>query len=113
MKQITYIDTAVRTDDAVADLVIEYAKRLAQQGTSDTVSIPAIGSDDVVRETTLLIGPASQLVVTTLDTPPRPDLDPAAAVAHIRERIASLEHRPVLPEQPEDEAPAAYDDDLP
>jgi hypothetical protein len=99
VKQITYIDTVVRTDDDVADLVIEYAMVLAHHATSDVVTIPAIGADDRVRPTTLLIGPASQLVVTTVDSPPRPDLDAAAAVAHLRGRIAFLERKPVVTEQ--------------
>jgi hypothetical protein len=107
----------VRTDDSVADLVIEYAKALARHATSDTVAIPAIpaipaiGPDDVVRETTLLIGPASQLVVTALDAPPRPDLDPTAALAHLRACLARLQQRPVLTEQPDaDEEAISYRD---
>ena len=116
MKQLTYIDTVVRTDDEVADLVIEYAMVLAHHATSDTVTIPAIGPDDAVRDTTVLIGPASQLVVTTLDSPPRPDLDPEPAIAHLRGRIAFLRRKAVVIEQtPGDPEPLYddYDDPLP
>ena len=112
MKQLTYIDTVIRTDDEVADLVIQYAMVLAHHATSDTVTIPAIGPDDTVRDTTLLIGPASQLVVTSLDAPPRHDLDPRAAVDHLRGRIAFLTRKPVVTEQVPGDVNLFFDDDL-
>jgi hypothetical protein len=101
VKQITYIESELLTDDTVADLLIEYAKTLALNGKSDTVDIPAIGHDGIVHMTTLLIGPASQLIVTDLDVPERPDLDARAAIEDLRARIDRFRPRPVLSEDPD------------
>lgn len=102
---------AIRTDDTVAELVIEYATLLAQHGTADTVRIPTLDDEDTVHEAALVIGPASQILLT--DERPRPDgravrLEVATVEAELRRRIARL--RPAPPtEDPWDDMFPAFD----
>jgi hypothetical protein len=60
-------DVAV-TDERIAVLVIEYAKLLGRAGTTDTVVLPVV-ADGVADEALLLLGPASQITVTSNHDP--------------------------------------------
>lgn len=53
----------VVTDDAVAELVLEYARELGRVSTTDTVGVPAALESQAVT-TDLLLGPASQISVS-------------------------------------------------
>jgi hypothetical protein len=71
------------TDGGLAGLVLEYAKHLGRIGTTDTVTLP-IAHDGRVAEASLLIGPASQIVLwdnddLLLDLIELPDVDEVAA----------------------------------
>lgn len=68
---------AVVTDDAVADLILEYAMELGRTGRTDTITIPVSLQGESV-EASMLLGPASQITLT-------PDLDS-------RSRPIELEH---------------------
>ena len=73
MKYIHYDNTLILTGDRIADAVIDYAAVLGANGRTDTVSIPSVGDDGSVTRTTVLVGPASEL---TLTTAPDDELEP-------------------------------------
>lgn len=105
MRTIAYLSQVLVTDDTIAELVIDYARSLALNGTSDTVSIPTVGSDGTPAEVELLLGPASQMMSSTTDSP-HVDLDAAAAIEEIRRKIARLTPHNIELERPEAEFPA-------
>jgi hypothetical protein len=55
-------DIAV-TEATIADLVLEYAMHLGRAGTTDVVTVPIPGEGDG-NEVDLLLGPASQIVLS-------------------------------------------------
>lgn len=87
MKRITMGSEVLVTDARVADLVLSYAGVLARSGSADTVRIPVVAESGRVQEAQLLIGPASQIVVTE-DGAGGPDLDSGAALDEIEHRMA-------------------------
>ncbi|THG29993.1 hypothetical protein [Naasia lichenicola] len=105
MRTIAYLSQVIVTDDTVAELVIDYARSLALNDTSDTVSIPTVGSDGTQAEVELLLGPASQMMSGTTDSP-QVDLDAAAAIAELRRKIGHLTPHNIEMESPEAEFPA-------
>lgn len=66
MRRIHYANDVLVTADRVAEAVMSYAKDLAIQRLSDTVSIPVLASDGHIGHTQLLLGPASQISSTEL-----------------------------------------------
>ena len=62
MDRIHYAGDSVVTGSAIARAVLEYAKALAKANQSETVEIPTLASDGSISRSTLLIGPASQLI---------------------------------------------------
>ncbi len=75
-------DIAV-TDERIAALVVEYAKLLGRAGTTDTVVIPVV-TDGIADEAVLLLGPASQIAITSshddsLEAVPLPNASEVAA----------------------------------
>ena len=77
MRRIHYVDAAVTTGDAVAAAVLSYARELARAGTADTVDIPVLLDAGGFGRAQLLVGPASQLVVTEADPDQEGVVDPA------------------------------------
>jgi hypothetical protein len=80
-------DVAV-TDAGLADLVLEYAMLLGRAGTTDTVAIPVV-HDGVASEVDLLIGPASQIVLSESDEAPSAEVEHPAIDGLVEE----LQHR--------------------
>lgn len=62
MDRIHYAGDSVVTGSAIARAVLEYAKALAKANQSETVEIPTLAPDGSISRSTLLIGPASQLI---------------------------------------------------
>ena len=62
MDRIHYAGDSVVTGSAIARAVLEYAKALAKANQSETVEIPTLAPDGTISRSTLLIGPASQLI---------------------------------------------------
>ncbi|MGN8050728.1 hypothetical protein ACTJKO_13675 [Curtobacterium sp. 22159] len=73
MKYIHYDGSLILTGDLIADAVIDYAAVLGANSRTDTVEIPAVGDDGSVTRTTVLVGPASELTVSTA---PDDELEP-------------------------------------
>ncbi|PZE67043.1 hypothetical protein [Curtobacterium sp. MCBD17_021] len=63
MKYIHYDGTDVLTGDLIADAVADYAAVLGANTRTDTIAVPSIGDDGALERTTMLVGPASELVV--------------------------------------------------
>jgi hypothetical protein len=61
VRHIAYTDTVIDTEGRLADLVLEYAKVLADANAADTISIPYRSESGAIERITMLVGPASQL----------------------------------------------------
>ncbi|KQS08876.1 hypothetical protein ASG04_08095 [Curtobacterium sp. Leaf183] len=68
MKYINYDGSVIMTGDRIAEALADYAAVLGANGKTDTVHVPTVGSDGSVETATVLVGPASELVLT-----PAPD----------------------------------------
>ncbi len=107
-------DIAV-TDERIADLVVEYAKLLGRAGTTDTVTLPVV-TDGVADEATFLLGPASQIAITSSHDPSLeriPLLHVSEVVEDLRARIGRLPGgtgRPVVAENLLDGSMSMLDD---
>jgi hypothetical protein len=64
VKRIHYVEDHVVTGDDIAEAVVEYARALALRGRSDSVDMPGVDVDGEVRRFRLLLGPASQMLVS-------------------------------------------------
>ncbi|WIB77973.1 hypothetical protein DEJ28_02425 [Curtobacterium sp. MCPF17_002] len=73
MKYIHYNGTTILTGDEIADAVAEYAAVLGANGRTDTVHVPTADAHGQLIRATLLIGPASQIV---LEPAPEDELEP-------------------------------------
>ncbi len=87
MRHIAYTDTVIDTEGRLADLVLEYARVLAEANSADTISIPYRSASGAIERITMLVGPASQL--TTWGDDEGDGLGPAAdeAALDLRRRI--------------------------
>jgi hypothetical protein len=109
MKRIAYAEEWLTTDDRVADLVLEYARALAQHDTADTISVPVLDDDGRVRQAQFLVGPASQIIIIEAETDAPSFAEADAAVADLRARIERLAPHAVPFDEGDDEAAALSD----
>ena len=73
MDRIHYAGDSILTGSEIAHALLEYAQALAVAGTSATVVIPVVDEHDgSIERSELLIGPASQLISDT-EQSPHPD----------------------------------------
>lgn len=103
MQRLHYADGSFVTGDDIAEAVVRYARALAQAGTADTVEVPILLEEGGFGRSRLLIGPASQLVLTPADAD-LPDVVDPTVVAQIEARRQRLSPTPVA--EPRD-APAS------
>lgn len=93
MKYIHYDGTQILTGDLIADAVADYAAVLGANSRTDTIAIPAVADDGSVTRTTVLVGPASELSVSTA---PDDELEPEDRefIRHLRDAAvrAGSEH---------------------
>lgn len=73
MKYIHHDGSAILTGDEIADAVAEYAAVLGANERTDTVHVPTPDEHGQLTHATLLIGPASQIV---LEPAPEDELEP-------------------------------------
>lgn len=103
MKHVTYGEKSLLMSDDSADCLLEYAKALALDGSSDTVRLRAVGADGNEVEATLLLTPNVSIVAETTSAVMQPP-ENREAVAYMQERIALLTHpRNITPEHRERE----------
>jgi hypothetical protein len=90
MKHITYGEKSLMIGDEAASVLMEFAARVAEVGTADTVAINAIGAEgnDVTATFLLDVGTVmmSETATTSVQEP-----DNAAAIAYMRGRMESME----------------------
>lgn len=78
MKHLTIADKSLLLGDGTADLLVEYAKLLGQQGSADSVEVHAISGDgNEVFATFLLNGGLTLVTETTTSSLPEPDNEKA------------------------------------
>ncbi|MBM7502717.1 hypothetical protein ACFPER_04495 [Agromyces aurantiacus] len=62
MHRIHYAGDSVLTGSAIAQALLDYAEVLAKSATAATIEIPVREPDGSTGSSTLLVGPASQLI---------------------------------------------------
>lgn len=100
MRRITYAGTSLLTGNDLAESLLDYARALAAQGSSDTVFLPARTASGSVEQVEILIGPASQLVSEPADLE-GPEIVDTDAVADLRRRSAETGPRRPVSEPPQ------------
>ena len=89
MRRIRYAGESVVTGDAIASLVVDYSEALAKVNTAGTVEIPVLLGDRSVGMATLLLGPASQLIMVP-ELTESADIVDEELVSTLRQRIEEL-----------------------
>ncbi|QEW00752.1 hypothetical protein F6J84_12005 [Microbacterium caowuchunii] len=69
MDRIHYAGDAILTGTEIARALLDYAQALAQAGTSATVDIPTVNADGSPGRSEVLVGPASQLISDSEESP--------------------------------------------
>lgn len=68
MDRINYAGDSLLTGSAIAHALLDYAQALSQAGASATVVVPVIDDRGERTRAEVLVGPASQLLATTVVT---------------------------------------------
>ena len=89
MDRIHYAGDSILTGSAIARALLEYAQALAKVGTSATVDIPTRESDGSLGRSSLLVGPASQLIADAEESAYDEIVDDEL-VAHFEQETAKL-----------------------
>ena len=89
MKRIHYADEYLVTGDEIAAAVVEYARALAMQNKSDMVDLPGMDRGGVHQRFQILLGPASQMLVSEEQTD-EAEIEDARLVDEIEVRIDRL-----------------------
>ncbi len=89
MKCIHYASGSVVTGDEIADVLVRYAAALAANQTAAEVRAPALVGSGEPGEVTLLLGPASQMLVSDAEAE-GPELRDPAFVEELERRVRML-----------------------
>jgi hypothetical protein len=101
VKLLIYAGDHYMTGDDIAVAMLEYSEALADNNTAESVEIPILEPDGSHQSAIFLLGPASQIVAKTVETPYEELVDPDA-LEELRRRTRTL--RPVgMPAAPADE----------
>jgi len=95
MRILSYSGESVLTSDRVGEAVVDYARALIAENTTDVVDIPVLFEDEVMTAS-MVLGPASQLIVIPAHTH-EAELRDEITVARLHAKIAALGPHPVLP----------------
>lgn len=93
VKHITFSNKNFIVGDEIADLMMEYAKELADRGRADTVSVAAIGSDGAQVTADFLFNGGTIISSETVDSQ-LPEPDNSEVEGAIRHRIDALVNPP-------------------
>jgi hypothetical protein len=110
MRRIRYSGDSVVTGDAIASKVIDYSETLAKANTAATVEIPVRLADGSVGMATLLIGPASQLILVPEIDDDEDEIVDDEVVASLQKRIDDLQASHVILTENDDVAVQNLDD---
>ena len=89
MKKILYAGGELVTTDALVDAVVDYATRLGQRGATDSLQIPSVSPSGTVGESTILIGPSSEIMAEPAKQG-EVDIHDGPAIADLKARTAAL-----------------------
>jgi hypothetical protein len=107
MRILSYSGESVLTTDGVGEAVVDYARALIADNSTDVVDIPVIFEDEE-QMASMVIGPASQLMVA-----PAHDHDVALrdemAIARLRAKTKALGPHPVVPTEAQSTDDLSYD----
>lgn len=109
MDRIHYAGDSILTGSEIARAVLDYAEALAQAGTAATVTIPTIDAAGQRGQSTILVGPASQLITDSVPSEFEDIVDELLVARLARDaRQLRLEGppRPAAAEQPPPDYPA-------
>lgn len=113
MDRIHYAGDSFLTGTDIAHALLEYARALAQVGSSDTVEIPTLTEDGEPGRSEILVGPASQ-VISSLEELELEEVVDRELVARLQEMTANLERfgtsSPGASIQGEHEQPVGWSD---
>ena len=98
MHRLHYSGGTLLVADEVCRALLAYARALAGEGSADTVTVPVVDDDGVVRQADLLIGPSSQLYAIEVPNIPAAGDDPDV-VNDIDARASRLQPSRPVPEQ--------------
>lgn len=107
MRILSYSGESVLTTDGVGEAVVDYARALIAENSTDVVDIPVIFDDEELTAS-LVIGPASQLMVV-----PAHDHEVALrdemTIARLRAKTRALGPRQVVPTDAQPVDDISYD----
>jgi hypothetical protein len=106
MKHVTFGEKSLLMDDETADWLIEYATALGVAGSSDHVTVSAVGADGNEVVATFLLNGGTELMAESSTSEMQPPAN-EEAVRYMQERTSALRNPP--PAQPEEEAPGQDD----
>jgi len=89
VKHVTYAEKSLLMGDEAADLLMRYATLLGQRGSTDSVTVAALGADGNDVEAAFLLGPGAALMIETANTA-TPEPDNTDAVRYLADRIDEL-----------------------
>lgn len=89
MKTVIYAGIEFVTGDDIASALFGCGQALAEAGEAETVSIPTVEPDGAISSVTVLIGPASQIVMKSaqVDVDELVDVTAVAHLDAIRHRL--------------------------
>src|ERR1700709_379786 len=99
MKNIHYAGDVLLTGDEIADALVNYAEALAKRDTSSSVTIPVRFPDSSIKQVTVLIGPASQIIAVPDDTNDPEVVDEELVATFVRQTALLGNSRPLNDEQ--------------
>jgi hypothetical protein len=107
MRILSYSGESVLTTDGVGEAVVDYARALIAENSTDVVDIPVILDDEELMAS-MVIGPASPLLVT-----PARDRDVALrdelTIERLRAKTAALGPHRIVPVDAQPTDDLAYD----
>jgi hypothetical protein len=109
VKRIHYADEYLVTGDEIAAAVVEYARALALQNKSDMVDLPGMDRGGVHQRFQILLGPASQMLVSEEQTD-EVEIDEDHLIVDIEARIDRLRRVEPQTSDPTDGIPLDADE---
>jgi hypothetical protein len=109
VKRIHYTDEYMVTGDTIAAAVVEYARALAMKNKSDMVDLPGMDRTGLHQRFQILLGPASQMLVSEEQTD-EAEIDDPGLVDDIEARIQRLRGAEPQSGEPADGIPLDSDE---
>jgi hypothetical protein len=107
MRILSYSGESVLTTDGVGEAVVDYARALIAENSTDVVDIPVIFDDEELTAS-IVIGPASQLMVVPAHEQ-EVALRDEMTIARLRAKTRALGPHPVVPMDAQPADDLSYD----